>query len=79
MRTGFWHLPIACAPRGSRRPWTNTKFRLTKAGPCGVRARSKRRTSFGDAAITCVAVARDDLFVAGSENGAVHILELREP
>jgi WD40 repeat protein len=30
----------------------------------------------GDAAITCVAVARDDLFVAGSANGAVHILRL---
>jgi WD40 repeat protein len=33
----------------------------------------------GDAAITCVAVARDDLFVAGSGNGALHILRLIEP
>jgi WD40 repeat protein len=33
----------------------------------------------GDAAITCVAVARDDLLVAGSANGAVHILDLRGP
>jgi WD40 repeat protein len=36
-------------------------------------------TFTGDAAITCVAVARDDLFVAGSANGAIHILELRGP
>jgi WD40 repeat protein len=36
-------------------------------------------TFTGDAAITCVAVARDDLFVAGWANGAVHILELRGP
>jgi WD40 repeat protein len=35
-------------------------------------------TFTGDAAITCVAVARDDLFVAGSANGAVHILRLIE-
>jgi WD40 repeat protein len=35
-------------------------------------------TFTGDAAITCVAVARDDLFVAGSGNGAVHILRLIE-
>ena len=32
-----------------------------------------------DAAITAVAVARDNLFVAGSANGAIHILELRGP
>lgn len=36
-------------------------------------------TFAGDAAITCVAIARDDLFVAGSANGAVHFLELIEP
>jgi WD40 repeat protein len=35
-------------------------------------------TFTGDAAITCVAVARDDLFVAGSANGALHILRLIE-
>ncbi|MGZ9111776.1 MAG: hypothetical protein ACXW3X_11990 [Rhodoplanes sp.] len=33
----------------------------------------------GDAAITCVAGARDDLFVAGSANGAIRILDLRGP
>ena len=33
----------------------------------------------GDAVIGCVAIARDDLFVAGSANGAIHILELRGP
>lgn len=33
----------------------------------------------GDAAITFIAVARDDLFVAGSANGAIHILDLRGP
>ena len=31
----------------------------------------------GDVGTDCVAVARDDLFVAGSANGALHILELR--
>ena len=31
----------------------------------------------GEAEITTVVAARDDLFVAGSANGAVHILELR--
>jgi len=35
-------------------------------------------TFTGDAAITCVAVTRDDLFVAGSANGALHILRLIE-
>jgi WD40 repeat protein len=35
-------------------------------------------TFIADAGITCVAVARDDLFVAGSANGAVHILRLIE-
>src|SRR5512132_1404939 len=34
-------------------------------------------TFTGDAAITCVAVARDDLYAAGSANGTIHILELR--
>jgi WD40 repeat protein len=32
-----------------------------------------------DAAITCVAFARDDLIVAGSQDGRIHILEIREP
>src|SRR5271165_1009777 len=32
----------------------------------------------GDAAIRCVAVAPDDLIVAGSEDGRVHILDIRE-
>jgi WD40 repeat protein len=32
-----------------------------------------------DAAISCVASARDDLIVAGSRDGKVHILELRGP
>jgi hypothetical protein len=31
-----------------------------------------------DAAITCVAFARDDLIVAGSADGKIHILEIRE-
>jgi hypothetical protein len=31
-----------------------------------------------DAAIKCVAFARDDLIVAGSEDGKIHILEIRE-
>ena len=35
-------------------------------------------TFTADAAITCLAVVRDDLFVAGSGNGAVHILRLIE-
>ena len=33
----------------------------------------------GDATFTAVAVVRDDLFVAGSANGAIHILDLRGP
>jgi hypothetical protein len=36
-------------------------------------------TFTGDAAIPAVAVVRDDLVVAGSANGAIHILELRGP
>jgi WD40 repeat protein len=32
-----------------------------------------------DAVITCVAFARDDLVVAGSADGRLHILEIREP
>ena len=32
-----------------------------------------------DAAIGCVAFARDDLIVAGSADGKIHILEIREP
>jgi WD40 repeat protein len=32
-----------------------------------------------DAAIGCVAFARDDMIVAGSEDGRIHILEIREP
>jgi WD40 repeat protein len=32
-----------------------------------------------DAAIHCVAFARDDLIVAGSADGRIHILEIREP
>jgi WD40 repeat protein len=31
-----------------------------------------------DAAINCVAFARDDLIVAGSDDGRIHILEIRE-
>ena len=33
---------------------------------------------FADGAIGCVAFARDDLIVAGSDDGKVHILEIRE-
>jgi WD40 repeat protein len=36
-------------------------------------------TFTGDAPISAVAVAREDLFIAGSANGAIHILELRGP
>jgi len=32
-----------------------------------------------DAAISCGALARDDLIVAGSADGRIHILEIREP
>jgi WD40 repeat protein len=32
-----------------------------------------------DAEVTCVAFAWDDLIVAGSEDGKIHILEIREP
>jgi WD40 repeat protein len=32
-----------------------------------------------DASIGCVAFARDDLIVAGSDDGRIHILEIREP
>jgi WD40 repeat protein len=32
-----------------------------------------------DAGITCVAFARDNLIVAGSADGRIHILEIREP
>ena len=32
-----------------------------------------------DAEISCVAFARDDLIVAGSADGKIHILEIREP
>jgi WD40 repeat protein len=32
-----------------------------------------------DAAITCVAFARNDLIVAGSADGRLHILEIRQP
>jgi WD40 repeat protein len=32
-----------------------------------------------DAAIACLAFARDDLIVAGSEDGKIHVLEIREP
>jgi WD40 repeat protein len=32
-----------------------------------------------DAAINCVAFACDDLIVAGSQDGHIHILEIREP
>ena len=32
-----------------------------------------------DAAISCGALARDDLIVAGSQDGRIHILEIREP
>ena len=32
-----------------------------------------------DAAIGCAALARNDLIVAGSEDGKIHILEIREP
>ncbi len=31
-----------------------------------------------DAAINCVAFARDDLVVAGSADGKIHILEIRD-
>jgi WD40 repeat protein len=34
---------------------------------------------YADAGITSVAFARDDLIVAGSANGRIHILEIREP
>jgi WD40 repeat protein len=34
---------------------------------------------YADAAITCVAFAPDDLIVAGSADGRIHILEIREP
>jgi WD40 repeat protein len=34
---------------------------------------------YADAAIGCVAFARDDLIVAGSADGRLHILEIREP
>ena len=32
----------------------------------------------GDAGISCVSVTRGDLLVAGSQDGKVHILEIRE-
>ena len=32
-----------------------------------------------DAAVHCMALARDDLIVAGSVDGKIHILEIREP
>jgi len=32
-----------------------------------------------DAAINCLAFAHDDLIVAGSDDGRIHILEIREP
>ena len=34
---------------------------------------------YADAAVGCVAFARDDLIVAGSADGRIHILEIREP
>jgi WD40 repeat protein len=34
---------------------------------------------YADAAINCVAFARDDLIVAGSADGRIHILEIRGP
>jgi WD40 repeat protein len=34
---------------------------------------------YADAAVACVAFARDDLIVAGSADGRLHILEIREP
>jgi WD40 repeat protein len=32
-----------------------------------------------DAAISCTAFARNELIVAGSQDGRIHILEIREP
>jgi WD40 repeat protein len=34
---------------------------------------------YADSAIGCVAFARHDLILAGSEDGKIHILEIREP
>jgi len=34
---------------------------------------------YANAAIGCAAFARDDLIVAGSADGKIHILEIREP
>ena len=35
-------------------------------------------TFYGDAEISCVSVIDNELFVAGSSNGAIHLLRLRE-
>ena len=35
-------------------------------------------TFYGDAEISCVSVVNDELFVAGSSDGAVHFLKLQE-
>jgi WD40 repeat protein len=64
---------VAVLPDGRRAlsagsNWTVILWDLESADPIA--------TFVGDAAITAIAVAGEDLFIAGSENGAIHILKL---